>query len=389
MSTVDTACDPSRRVQELERELAKARQEQAGTSDVLRIISGSATGITGVFDAIACSAARLCEAFDVIVLRVDGDVLRLVSHYGPMPAGDVALHRGTLGGRTVIERRLIHIEDLQIEIDEFPEGSAIARERGHRTTLSVPLLKDGAAIGNIQLRRNEVRPFSDHQISLLKTFADQAVIAIENTRLFEEVQTRNRELSTALEQQTATSEILDVISRSPGELESVFQAVLKSATQLCAAKFGTLYLREGSGFRAAAMHNAPPAFVEARAGILYPPPDTAIGQVAKTKRPAQIADVTIERPYVERDPFVVAFTALGGYRSVLTVPLLKEDELIGAISIYRQAVGSFADKEVELVTNFAAQAVIAMENTRLFEEVQARTRELQKAWNSRRRPPMF
>ena len=145
-----------------------------------------------MFDSIARSAARLCEAFDVMVLRVDGDVLRLVAHHGPIPAGDVPLHRGTLGGRTVIDRRLFHIRDLQTEVDEFPEGSALARERGHRTTLSVPLLRENVAIGNIQVRRDEVRPFSEPQINLLQTFADQAVIAIENVRLFHELQATNQ-----------------------------------------------------------------------------------------------------------------------------------------------------------------------------------------------------
>jgi GAF domain-containing protein/anti-sigma regulatory factor (Ser/Thr protein kinase) len=367
-------------VEELRRELAEAREQQAAAADILASISSSATDVSQVFAKIAVSAARLCDAYDATILRVDGDLLCVVANHGSIPQDDtLPLTRELVSGRAVLDGKTIHVADLRAECDEYPQGSDHARRLGHRTILAVPLIRANEAIGAIAIRRKEVRPFTDRQLNLLKTFADQAVIAIENARLFEEVGTRSRELGVALEQQTATSEILDVISRSPGELESVFQAVLKSATQLCAAKFGTLYLREGSGFRAAAMHNAPPAFVEARAGILYPPPDTAIGQVAKTKRPTQIADVTVERPYVERDPFVVAFTALGGYRSVLTVPLLKEDELIGAISIYRQAVGSFADKEVELVTNFAAQAVIAIENTRLFEAEQASKRELQES----------
>src|SRR4030095_2429683 len=170
------------------RDLTEALEQQPATSKLLRVIASSPTDIQPVFDSIARSAARLCEAFDVMVLRVDGDVLRLVAHHGLIPAGDVPLHRGTLGGRTVIERRLFHISDLQTEVDEFPEGSALARERRHRTTLSVPLLRENVAIGNIQVRRYEVRPFSDPQISLLQTFADQAVIAIENVRLFRELE---------------------------------------------------------------------------------------------------------------------------------------------------------------------------------------------------------
>jgi len=188
-----------RRIQELEGELTEARQQQTATAEILRVIRGSPTDIQRAFDTIARSAAHLCGAFDVVVLRVDGDLLRLVAHHGPLPAGDVALHRGTLAGRAVIERRLIQIEDLQAEVHEFLEGSALARQRGVRTVLSVPLLKDDVAIGNIQVRRNEVRPFSDQQIGLLHTFADQAVIAIENTRLFEAEQASKRELQQSLE----------------------------------------------------------------------------------------------------------------------------------------------------------------------------------------------
>ncbi len=173
------------------RDLTESLEQQTATSEILRVISSSPTDVQPVFDVIASSAARLCDAFDVIVLRVDGDHLRLVAHTGSMPAGDVPLHRGTLGGRTVLEHRMIHVEDLQAAVDEFPEGSAIARERGHRTTLSVPLLREGVAIGNIQVRRDEVRYFSDRHIRLLQTFADQAVIAIENVRLFKELEVRN------------------------------------------------------------------------------------------------------------------------------------------------------------------------------------------------------
>ena len=193
-------------------ELKESLEQQTATSEILGVIASSPTDIQPVLNTVAETAARLCEAIDVMVLRVDGEILRLVAHHGPIPAGDVSLHRGTLGGRTVIERRLFHIRDLQAEVDEFPEGSALARDRGHRTTLSVPLLRENVAIGNIQVRRDEVRPFSDQQIVFLQTFADQAVIAIENVRLFKELQARNRDLPEALEQQTATSEVLRVIA---------------------------------------------------------------------------------------------------------------------------------------------------------------------------------
>jgi signal transduction histidine kinase len=213
-----------------------------------------------------------------------------------------------------------------------------------------------------------VRPFTDKQIELLTTFADQAVIAIENARLFDEVQARTREVSDALERQTATSEVLQVISSSPGSLEPVFQAMLANSTRICEAKFGTLWLLEGDAFRAVALHNAPSAYAKARRRELLfrPPPETALGRVASTKQVVQIADIKAHGSY---DPDWRAAVELGNYRTVLSVPMLKEGELIGAISIFRQEVRPFSDKQIELVKNFAAQAVIAIENTRLLNEL--------------------
>ena len=212
-----------------------------------------------------------------------------------------------------------------------------------------------------------MQPFTDKQIELVSTFADQAVIAIENVRLFDEVQTRTRDLTESLEQQTATSEVLRVISSSPGELEPVFQAMLANATRICEAKFGTLWLREGDAFRAVALHNAPPAYAEARRRELRlrPPPDTALGRATSTKQVVQIDDITTH----VYDPDWLAAIELGNYRTVVCVPMLKDDELIGAISIFRQEVRRFADKQVDLLRNFAAQAVIAIENTRLLNEL--------------------
>src|SRR5262249_7190022 len=242
------------------------------------------------------------------------------------------------------------------------------------------LLREGTPIGVLALTRSRVQPFSDSEIALVRTFADQAVIAIENVRLFDEVHARTRDLSEALDQQTATSEVLRVISGSPGDLQPVFQAILANATRLCGAKFGTLYLCDGDAFRAAAFHNAPPAFVDARKDkLLHPGPGTTLGDAARTKRVAQVLDSMDREPYRQRDPFVVAGAELGGYRTIVSVPMLKEDTLVGVISIYRQEVRAFTDKEIALVLNFADQAVIAIENVRLFDEVQARTRDLSEA----------
>jgi signal transduction histidine kinase len=375
MSTIDTADDLARKVQELERELAEARQQQAGTSDILRVIGGSTTDIIRVFDAIARSAARLCEAFDVIVLRVEGDVLRLVAHYGPMPAGDVPLHRGTLGGCTVIERRLIHIEDLQTEVDEFPEGSAIARERGHRTTLSVPLLKNGEAVGNIQVRRNEVRLFSDQQIGLLMTFADQAVIAIENARLFEAEQASKRELQESLEYQTAISEVLNVISRSPSQVQPVLDAIAGTAARLCSAEYAFIGKAIDNKIHLAAASSMD----SEHARWLQQHPvsidrSSATGRTALERRAIHIPDILADPEFAHHD-----WQNVGRQRTILGVPLLHEGNLVGVIMLVRNMVRPFAQRQIELVTTFADQAVIAINNVRLFEEVQARTRELTEA----------
>src|SRR5262249_43792790 len=241
---------------------------------------------------------------------------------------------------------------------------------GVRTAVGVPMLKTNELIGIINIFRQEVRPFADKQIELVKNFAAQAVIAIENTRLLNELRQRTDELSEALQQQTATSEVLGVISSSPGELDPVFQAMLENATRICEAKFGTLYLCEGDAFRLAAMHNPPPAFAEERRRepIFRISPATALARAAKTRQPVQIADVQAESAY-HTDPRAAALVRLAGHRTILCVPVLKEDELIGVISIYRQEVRPFTDKQIALVQNFAAQAVIAIENTRLLNEL--------------------
>jgi len=230
--------------EELERELAEAREQQAATAEILRMISRSPTDLQGVFEEIAASAARLCDAYDASVLQVDGDCQRLVAHHGPIPTpGALPLTRKVVTGRAVLDRQAIHIADVQTETDQYPEGSDNARRLGHRTILAVPLISAGKAIGVIVIRRTQVRPFTDRQIDLLKTFADQAVIAIENTRLFEEVQEKNRaltetnaQLTEALEQQTATSKILRVISGSPTDVRPVFETVVESAAKLCEAR---------------------------------------------------------------------------------------------------------------------------------------------------------
>ena len=307
-----------------------------------------------------------------MVLRVDGDVLRLVAHHGPMPAGDIALHRGTVGGRTVIERRVIHVRDVQTEVDEFPEGSAIGRARGQRTTLSCPLLKANVAIGNIQARRNEVRSFSDQQISLLRTFADQAVIAIENTRLFEAEQMRTKELEESLEYQTATADVLNIISRSPHDLQPVFDGIVKTAMRLCDSYDAAFILKAGDKLKVRAHVGPIPILSDWPAGQR----GWVVSRTVLEGKSLHIHDLSIESAEF---PEGRAAALIYGHRTILTMPIMRAGEAIGLISVRRTEVRPFAERQVQLLQTFADQAVIAIENARLFEAEQASKRELQES----------
>ncbi len=352
--------------------LTESLEQQTATSEILRVISSSPTDARPVFETIAQSAARLCEAIDAIVLSVDGDILRLVGHHGALPAGDVPITRGTVGGRTVLDRNVINIEDLQTAVDEFPEGSALARQRGHRSDLSVPLLRDGIAIGNIQVRRDQVRPFIDKHVSLLQTFADQAVIAIENVRLFTELDARNSELRVALEQQTATSELLKVIGRSiTFDLQPVFDTLAENAIRLCEAERALIFRFDGQVLRVVATHNVSPelrAFTERNP--IAPGRGSGVGRAALERRTIHIHDIRSDPEYT------YAGQQIAPYRTVLVIPMLRVDELLGVIVIHRHEVRPFMDNQIALMETFADQAAIAIENARLLDALQARTAQL-------------
>ena len=361
---------------ELESRLAEALAQQAAISEILRVIRTSPTDAQPVFETIVRNAVSLCGSLFANVFRFDGELLHFVAGHNVGPSYVELLQAkypmrpdfSQVSGRVLLTKSVVRLEDVLADPDydqQFPQAM------GWRRMLGVPMLGQSDPLGVIVVGWAKAGPVAKAHEELLTQFADHAVIAIENVRLFEAEQQRTREFSEALEQQTATAEVLQVISSSPGELEPVFQAMLANATRICEAKFATLYLCEGDGFRAVAMHNTPPAFAEARvrAGIIHPHPDTTLARAASTKRAAQIADVTTSQAYVDRDPSRMAAVALGGYRTVLSVPMLREDTLAGVISIYRHEVRPFTDKQIELVKNFANQAVIAIENTRLLNEL--------------------
>jgi GAF domain-containing protein len=367
-------------VQAKTRDLAEALTYQTGSANILRVIASSPTDINPVFHAIVESACELCDAYDAVLRLRSGDNLCFSAHHGPISTfkHERPINRGWTAGRAVIDQKPIQINDLlSPEGEEFPEAQQLARQQGHRTILSVPLLREGDSLGTITLRRQEVHPFTDKQIALLQTFADQAVIAIGNVRLFEEVQARTHELAEALEQQTATSEVLSVISRSAGDLAPVFDAMLSKAMQLCGANFGVLNTYDGSRFHTAATYGLPPAYDEYRRSqpVEYGP-GTAPARLLRGEPHVEILHLVDSEAYHRGDPNRRALVDIGGARSLLAVPLLKDERVVGNVLIFRQEDGPFSEKQIALLKQFAAQAVIAIENARLLNELRQRTDDL-------------
>ena len=355
-------------------------QQQTATADVLKVISRSAFDLQTVLDTLVESGARLCRADRATIVRLSGDKFELVASHGMSPefkesllVHPMRLDRGSISGRAALEGRIVHVPDI-LDDPEFayPETQ---KRGGFRTVLGAPLLREGNPIGALFLTRTKVEPFSQQQIDLVATFADQAVIAIENTRLL-------NELRESLQQQTATAEVLKVISSSPGDLTPVFDAMLANATRLCEASYGLMYLCEGDSLRMAALHgDLPAAFKEQwRSGTLFRPhADVAPARAVRTRKVVRVADLREDRAYLSGDPLPVAGVEVAGIRTLVVIPMLKDNEPVGVISIYRKEVRPFTDRQTELVTNFAAQAVIAIENARLFKAEQERTRELSEA----------
>ncbi|MGB8633287.1 MAG: GAF domain-containing protein [Xanthobacteraceae bacterium] len=369
-------------IAQLNRELAQARQEQIASADVLRIISSLPGELTAVFDTILANALRLCDADTGHVLRAEAGALSVAASRGGRPEyAQYWRERGawrpgpdTAPVQAMEQKKPVQIADMS-QTSSYAAGGqatvAAVELGGLRTVLMVPMIGDEKAVGIVVIYRSLVRSFSDKQIALVENFAKQAVIAIENARLLSE-------LRESLEQQTATANVLSVISSSPGELEPVFRAMLENAVRICQAKFGFMLRYDGGAYHTVAELCDVRAYVEEmRRGPLRPHPESALGCVARTRQVAQIADITAHRLYAERNPIFVAGAELGGMRTIAAVPMLKDQQLIGAITIFRKEVRPFTDKQIALLQNFAAQAVIAIENTQLLKELRERTEQLE------------
>ena len=365
-------------------ELRESLQQQTATADVLKVISRSTFDLQTVLQALVESAARFCNADKANVIRERNRAFYSAESYGfsrelvdylrDIP---IEAERGTASGRALLEGRVVHIADVKSD----PEYTLVEGQRlgDYRTILSVPMLREGVPIGVLTLLRSEIRPFTDRQIELVTTFADQAAIAIENVRLFESVEARTRELTESLEQQTATSEVLKIISSSPGELEPVFNSILANATRVCEATFGNLFLREGPTLRAVAVHGKKTyadSWQRDPVIDLRDNPGVPLDRLANTKQVTHVPDLRMEQSYINKNVRMANLVDVAGARTYLAVPMLKEDNLIGAIGLYRDELRPFTDKQIELVQNFAAQAVIAIENARLLNELRSRTHEL-------------
>ncbi len=370
-------------VQAKTRDLTEALTYQTGSSNILRVIASSPTDVKPVLNAIVESACALCEADDALATLRDGDELVFQAQHGSIPVvwDRQPIDREGSAGLAVIDRAPVHVHDiLGPEGEQFPRAREFARKTNVRTVLCVPLLREGESIGVIVLRRTEVRPFSEKQISLLQTFADQAVIAIGNVRLFEEVQARTRELTETLEQQTATADVLKVISRSPDALQPVLDAIVETSRELCHADGSTIFLLRDGRFHLTAVSGTMPAHLEF---MRTNPPavdqaGSVLARVVREKR-------TLHYQNIADDPELSqGFTGVGGPRAILTVPLIRDGEVIGAITLRQSHLKPFTGRQIEAIEIFADQAVIAISNVNLFEQVQQRTHALSKSLNDLR-----
>jgi len=367
-------------VQAKTHDLEEALRYQTGSANILNVIASSPTDVSPVLKAIVESACEICDAYDAGVLLKIGDDLHYSAQHGPIPAGQrsVAISREWVTGRSVVDKVPVQVSDFEApEAAEFPEGQRHSREQGHRCTLAVPLLREGEAIGAIVLRRLEPVAFNDKQIDILQTFADQAVIAIGNVRLFEEVQAKTRDLEEALTYQTGSANILNVIASSPTDVEPVLNAIVEGACKLCEANDAAVLLKDGAHLRFRAHHGPIDINLEK-----FPiTRGWTAGRAFLDGRPVHLRDTQSEEAKEFPDSRALAVPPYTNFsvRTVLSVPLLRESERVGVILLRRIEMRPFSDKQIALLQTFADQAVIAINNARLFDEVQAKTRDLEEA----------
>jgi signal transduction histidine kinase len=369
--------DLENKVEQRTAELSESLKQQTAISEILRVISNSPDDVQPVLDSVAEHAARICKAQVVDIILLEGDVLRSGAVFGELgrDIGEVPLDRSTVMGRAICDMEPIQLEDQQAAGDDFARGREFARRFGHRTILAVPLMREDRAMGCILIRRTEVRPFEQKDVALLTTFADQAAIAIENVRLFEAEQQRTRELSESLEQQTATAEVLKTISRSTFDLQSVLNALVESVARLCDADIVAIRRPKGMSFLHVASHGAPSEYNEyIQTRPIEADRGTVAGRVLLEGKPIHITDVQSDPEYA-----MTSISQRAGFHTILGVPLLREGNPIGVLILCRTTIRPFADKQIELASTFADQAVIAIENVRLFEEIQEKSRQVEEA----------
>src|SRR5215475_6896674 len=327
--------EQARELAEARRQLAEALEQQTATSEVLKVISTSPGVLEPVINAILENATRICESQIAEIALVENNVMRVAAGYGDAPrlppSETVPLDRSTVMGRSICDQKPVHVADLQNAGNEFARGREFAKKYGHRTILCVPLIREGRALGTLCVRRMEVRPFEQKHIALLKTFAYQAAIAIENARLFSELRESTTGLTESLEQQTAISEVLQIIASSPGELKPILQAMLANATRLCKASYGGMWLKEGDRFRNAAFHGPlPEAFLEQWRNATISVTASLV-RVAQSRKPFQITDLRQDRSYLDGHPLSLSAVHVADILTVAFVPMLKGDEFVGVI----------------------------------------------------------
>ena len=353
-------------------DLSESLQQQTATADVLRVISRSTFDLQTVLNALTEAATRLCEAYDATIWRREGDQLILVAHQGPITVESLPLIRGTVAGRTVLDGRTVHLADMEAEVDEFPESSANARRWGVHTILCVPLMREGIAMGTIGLRRKEVEVFTERQVALLQTFADQAVIAIENVRLFDEVQERTRELTQSVEELRGLGDVTQAVN-STLDLQTVLDTIVARAAQLSGTEAGAIYVFDEADrqFQLRATYGMTPDMIavvkEHHADF-----SEAVSAATQQREPDQVADL---QPSSRANELIMHL----GYRARLVVPLLAADQIVGALVVRRKAPGQFPKNTIELLQTFAAQSALAIQNARLFSEIGEKNRQLQQA----------